>query len=520
VIAAVACSTGAAAPAGASAATGHDGRIHPAYQYPYPDITLAKTANVSSFSGPGITITYTYVVTNDGNTTLSPVTVTDPMAGLSQIVCPPSTTNVISSLAPGASVTCTATYLTTSADATRGYITNIGSASGTTPANTAVGYNASLTLVEPGHSFPCTTPQYFLSQSYSSSPAETLYATAPTGPAYTYTAYPNPYATGYNAIGFDKANHFIYGINNSNQLIQIDGTGSVYSTSSITGFPTTGVPPVVGAFDNSNNMYYVTGGGGSTLMYEIAVTGPGAPKVVSTTNLSSSYYPNDWTWSGSYFWGMSGQTGYRVSASGAVTSFSVPWAPASSYSYGGDWTFGNNDIGLSDNSTGAIYEVHINHPTTTPSFTQVTTYPGPQSYANTNDATSCPGQNDTDLAIANTAESTVAPGSPITWNLTVTNNGPGNSSGFVLNDTTKGKITGLSTSTPGCSVVGKSLQVQCGENVLFNGDSFTVTLSGKAPAAAGTCVTNTASVIANEADPNSSNNTSTAQTCTQKITSP
>ena len=36
-------------------------------------------------------ITYSYLVTNTGNVTLNPVTVTDPMTGLSAINCPTST---------------------------------------------------------------------------------------------------------------------------------------------------------------------------------------------------------------------------------------------------------------------------------------------------------------------------------------------------------------------------------------------------------------------------------------------
>ena len=64
-------------------------------------------------------ITYSYVVTNTGNVALTNVTVNDPMAGLSAIDCG-GNSNVIPTLAPGASVTCTATYVTTQADVTAG----------------------------------------------------------------------------------------------------------------------------------------------------------------------------------------------------------------------------------------------------------------------------------------------------------------------------------------------------------------------------------------------------------------
>ena len=59
------------------------------------------------------------------------MTVTDPMPGLSAIACPATT------LAPGASETCTATYTTTQADVDAGSITNTGTATGTPPTGPA-----------------------------------------------------------------------------------------------------------------------------------------------------------------------------------------------------------------------------------------------------------------------------------------------------------------------------------------------------------------------------------------------
>ena len=64
-------------------------------------------------SAAGTPVTYSYLVTNTGNVTLNPVTVTDPMPGLSAITCPATT------LAPRATETCTATYTTTQADVER-----------------------------------------------------------------------------------------------------------------------------------------------------------------------------------------------------------------------------------------------------------------------------------------------------------------------------------------------------------------------------------------------------------------
>ncbi|MGD0749514.1 MAG: hypothetical protein ABSB68_17080 [Acidimicrobiales bacterium] len=53
-----------------------------------PSITLKKSASISSYWAAGTRVHYSYKVTNTGNVTLDPVTVTDPMPGLSAISCP------------------------------------------------------------------------------------------------------------------------------------------------------------------------------------------------------------------------------------------------------------------------------------------------------------------------------------------------------------------------------------------------------------------------------------------------
>jgi uncharacterized repeat protein (TIGR01451 family) len=105
-----------------------------------PGITLAKSASVASFSAAGTKITYSYRVTNTGNVTLTSVKVTDPMSGLSAITCPATT------LAPGATETCTASYATTQADVDKGSIHNTGTATGTLPGGTTVSNSSTVIL--------------------------------------------------------------------------------------------------------------------------------------------------------------------------------------------------------------------------------------------------------------------------------------------------------------------------------------------------------------------------------------
>jgi uncharacterized repeat protein (TIGR01451 family) len=96
-----------------------------------PAITVVKSARPLTFSKPGTLISYSFLVTNNGNVTLTNVQVNDTgLPGLSAITCPSTT------LAPGASETCTATYVTTAADVRAGRVTNTATAQGDPPGST------------------------------------------------------------------------------------------------------------------------------------------------------------------------------------------------------------------------------------------------------------------------------------------------------------------------------------------------------------------------------------------------
>ena len=96
-----------------------------------PGITVVKSARPLTFSRPGTLISYSFLVTNNGNVTLTSVQVNDTdLPGLSAITCPDPT------LAPGASETCHATYVTTAADVRAGRVTNTATAQGDPPGST------------------------------------------------------------------------------------------------------------------------------------------------------------------------------------------------------------------------------------------------------------------------------------------------------------------------------------------------------------------------------------------------
>ena len=95
-----------------------------------PSIALDKQAGVPTGNAAGDTIDYTFLVTNTGNVTLSAIVVDDPLVGA--VDCP------VTSLAPGESTTCTATYTLTQADVDAGVVDNTATATGTDPNGTEV----------------------------------------------------------------------------------------------------------------------------------------------------------------------------------------------------------------------------------------------------------------------------------------------------------------------------------------------------------------------------------------------
>jgi uncharacterized repeat protein (TIGR01451 family) len=85
-------------------------------------LSLVKSTTTEAFLKAGDTIAYTYTLTNDGPVALAgPFTVTDDkITGTNTVVCPPTP----ATLAPAASIVCTATYTVTDADVTAGKVTN------------------------------------------------------------------------------------------------------------------------------------------------------------------------------------------------------------------------------------------------------------------------------------------------------------------------------------------------------------------------------------------------------------
>ena len=107
-----------------------------------PSLSITKTVNDDSNVAAGQLLTYTYIVTNNGNVTIDDVTISDLHSGSGTLTTPllqsttgtdnDTTDNKIETLAPGQIGTWTATYTVTTSDITNQVdITNTATATGT-----------------------------------------------------------------------------------------------------------------------------------------------------------------------------------------------------------------------------------------------------------------------------------------------------------------------------------------------------------------------------------------------------
>ncbi|WP_079186459.1 DUF11 domain-containing protein [Streptomyces sp. CB01580] len=314
----------------------------------------------------------------------------------------------------------------------------------------------------------------------------------------------------YNAISYNTADNYLYGVVSASStampvgsIIRI-GQGGV-----VTRVGTDIVPGGAnwGSFAPDGGFY--VGSSATDVAYRVdSATG----KVTSTIQLPMVPPTADLTYADGYFWGVeAGGKMVRVDLLGAtktvtVLGAAVPAAEAG-YGFGAAWTFGNGNIGVSDNASGTVYQIKIANPASAnPTFTLVSTAPGPAS--GNNDGAASPGL-PTDLAVVKKGPETFKPGTPVTYTLTVKNNGPGNSSGYTVKDVVPAPLTNVKTSTSGCTVAGNT--VTCVGGRTLAGAENTITITADSPASMTAPVTNTSTVVANEEDPTPDNNESSTE---------
>jgi uncharacterized repeat protein (TIGR01451 family) len=101
-----------------------------------PRLALVKTVSPQVVHRAGQTVTYSFVVTNTGNVTIGGIRIRE--TGFTGTGTLPAATCPRASLAPGASMTCTARYAVTQRDIDRGSVRNTAVAIGGTPGRATV----------------------------------------------------------------------------------------------------------------------------------------------------------------------------------------------------------------------------------------------------------------------------------------------------------------------------------------------------------------------------------------------
>ncbi|MFE1320009.1 DUF6923 family protein [Kitasatospora phosalacinea] len=375
-----------------------------------------------------------------------------------------------------------------------------------------------------GDPFPAGPGLVFVAQGPARGEPSTLYE-AVQGPGAITFAKQGTAAFGYNAVGYRTADHYLYGVNDNGALVRI-GQGGAATNLGQVGLPASQFNYNQGTFGDgpTADTLYVRLATADRNLYAVNV----ATRTTTRITLSAQV-PNlsDFVWASGYLWGVYGEGGrvYRIDpATGEVLSVAAPKLPANPY--GAQWVYGNGNIGISNNVTGTVYQLRLVDPASaTPSAVIVSATKGP---ANTqNDGAAYPGET-TDLAIAKTGPAQWNPGDTLTYTLTVTNRGPGASSGYVVTDTLPDALSGTATTSSGCAVAtddGGHRVLQCSGGPLAPGQSATLTVTGTAPATAGTdCaadgISNTAQVLGNEADPNLTDNASSSTACPAGLPAP
>ncbi|MCD9154475.1 Ig-like domain-containing protein [Aeromicrobium duanguangcaii] len=270
-----------------------------------------------------------------------------------------------------------------------------------------------------------------------------------------------------------------------------------------------------GEFDAAGNYFVASGNGGTKTIYKIenlkdvtTVTGgtrPTRTAIPLTGVPSAGIHFADMALLDGYLWAPSyGKAPelHRIDrTTGAVKTFTLSTEVMPVNSYGSAFTMTNGNLALIA-TNGKMYQIAIKDAATNaPTFTKINEVTAPTNQRS--DATNCASALPSKLSVTKTGPATVVVGSTITWRVVVKNEGPGNTSGFVLKDTLPNNLSNVSaTSTDtSCVVTGTTQKVAtCNGGYLGVGDEAVVTVSATAPSAPGSLI-NSAQAVGNE-DPN------------------
>ena len=183
-----------------------------------------------------------------------------------------------------------------------------------------------------------------------------------------YTNIGSTYSTTYNAMGYDVLDNYLYamGTGGSDQgdLLRIASDGAVSDLGRPSGLPVANY--VSGDMDNQGHLLVQ---GNASTWYSIDVTTLTATAFTVTGSTGSG---NDAAWIGGFLYFASGQTLSTISLTNDVeTSVGVGTLPSGG-AFGAAWSDNPNDLFLSNNNTGDIYQV-TGFTTSNPVAAQVST---------------------------------------------------------------------------------------------------------------------------------------------------
>jgi len=487
-----------------------------------PSLSVVKTARQANFDAPGVTLDFSFLATNTGNVTFTGIVVNDDLAGTSTPSCPDTT------LAPGASETCTATYVTTQADVDAGSITNSATVTGDPPSGPPVTsppstvtvpavQTASITLLKSSTAKQYTQVGQVLPYSYvvTNTGNTTLSGVSITDdkiPTNDITCPTSPLLPGHSLTC--SANYVVTQADLTKGSITntglarargVDGTAVSSNTSLATIVVPTPVLSIVKTVDATN------AAPGDTLTYTITVTNSGQLPYGSGGTADATFTDS-----------LSGVTGDGTFVSGSL----VASAGTATYTVGSGITW-SGPLAVSAVAT-VTYRVVVDNPDT-----------GPHSLTNTvvstSDGSTCP-QGSTDTSCSTTtpisdvsvvkqictsssatecgsggdgpwaSSATIGFGGTAFWRITVTNTGQVPLSGVTISD----------SGVPSCGTaagtfnlaVGAVVSVYCQQSSLQTGYTNVASASYPAPTGApvgGVTVTSTESeatvVVTPEASP-------------------
>ncbi|HEY4536637.1 MAG TPA: DUF11 domain-containing protein [Enteractinococcus sp.] len=361
----------------------------------------------------------------------------------------------------------------------------------------------------PGDPFPVEEPAIFISQG---SPNTTLYRATLDGTTLEWDFEAEGTATNveYNGIGWNPRDGYIYGFVIANgkyprgTIVRV-GEGGVVEPVDINAAPT--YQAWAGAFHDNGNLYAINSNGTQMTWFDVQ---DGTSGTVNITGVPADMSIWDFVYSDGYFWSLASGRILRINPeNGTATAFQAPFQFTSG-SVGAAWRFGNGNLGFGENN-GVMHQVAITNPgSAQPIFELISSQSTPSH--SRNDGTSVPGL-PADLSIEKTGDQTFIAGEEFEYQLTVRNNGQGVSSGWTVTDELPEGVTLVDVQGEAQWDDSVTDQVRINGGRLGIGEERVITLTVTADDINSECITNVASILGNEADPDSGNNSDSTETC-------